>query len=524
MKRLPLIFLIMTTAISLAGATEDPGGRFTAILTGADVRPPVDTETDGRFSISFNEEETEGRVYLRVNDGVGITEAHLHCRQLTFASGQNPIAVTLLEPIPGGKDIDRVVDPFILEDEQIAAQNSACDITTLRELREAIVRGRIYADVHSVAHPGGEIQGQVSFYRQDTDGDGLIDRRDPDIDGDGIPNADDDTPYTQSPPKGGVGGGVPDERVVAFHFDPNDGGGALYCNNLEKDKPVPEEPAPFTGIFKCSFNGNGDITIERANWGGPAVLPQDDNITGSMAVLREDDTITGSCVGSVRPTENVKDDYVLDPGCLRLPPPPRIAANGGTFVDEWFTDIPWHQKLSTKDSNLIDVPFVLPFEALEFPANASCPSDAPAIVKSRCMLRYGIVNVMGMHRTDTLYQPDEAAHATDQDCQNSQCVEVKLKVQRFHTLTDHPDGYEADIITNNEYSYLDPDRPPDKPNQMIRVPSQGYAITEATIFAPWHLPWYTGHYCAVDKSMMMSMIRSLLRGLFHDAINSPCGP
>ncbi|MDX1410764.1 MAG: CHRD domain-containing protein [Nitrospirales bacterium] len=152
----------MTTAISLAGATDDPGGRFTANLTGGDVRPPVDTETDGRSSISFNEEETEGRVYLRVNDGVGIAEAHLHCHNSPL---NNPIAVTLLGPISGGEDIDKAVEPFFLDDEQIAAQNSECAITNLGELREAIVRGRIYADVHSVAHPDEEIQGQVSFYR-----------------------------------------------------------------------------------------------------------------------------------------------------------------------------------------------------------------------------------------------------------------------------------------------------------------------------------------------------------------------
>ncbi len=125
----------------------------------------------------------------------------------------------------------------------------------------------------------------------------------------------------------------------------------------------------------------------------------------------------------------------------------------------------------------------MPFEALP---NNVCQTANSQIEKSRCMLRYGVVNVMAMHRTDTLYKPNEAP--TDKHCQDNNCVEVKIKVQRFHTFTDNNVGYQADVIHNNSW-----------PNQDNRqVPSLGFAITEATIFAPW-LPWYTGHYCAVFK-------------------------
>ena len=377
------IAVIVAAAFLLTGAAEDPGGRFTANLTGADVRPPVDTETDGRFSIRFNEEDTEGRVYLRVDDGVGITEAHLHCHNSRL---NDPIAVTLLGPLSGGEDIDRAVKPFILNDEQIAAQNSECAITNLRELREAIVKGEIYADVHSVAHPGGEIQGQVSFYRQDTDGDGLIDRHDPDIDGDGILNADDDTPYT-----GLLGGGV--------------GGG------------------------------------------GPS-FPQ--------------------------------------------------RANGDVVLTDTYADIPWHQKLSTKDSNLIDIPIVMPYEAIPFNTigDEVCNKVTNSLQKARCMLRYGIVNIMGMERTDRLYQAGKAPTTCPDTTED--CVEVALKVQRFHTATTNSDGYEADVIKNNQYispKMIPNSNPPPKEIPKFEVPSLGYAITEATMFAPW-LPWYTGHYCA----------------------------
>lgn len=85
----------------------------------------------------------------------------------------------------------------------------------------------------------------------------------------------------------------------------------------------------------------------------------------------------------------------------------RRDATGEVLVEDWYTDVPWHQKLSTKDSNLIDTPFLLPFAAI--PENL-CPSADSPVAKSRCMLRYGIVNVMSMRRTDTLYNPGEAPY------------------------------------------------------------------------------------------------------------------
>lgn len=155
-----------------------------------------------------------------------------------------------------------------------------------------------------------------------------------------------------------------------------------------------------------------------------------------------------------------------------------VQATGARLVDEWFSDLPWHQKLSTLHSNLIDIPFVLPHAAI---SSDFCPRDATPTAKARCMLRYGIVNVMAMHRTDTLYQPGEAPEG--QDCERDDCVEMRFEFQRLHTQTDDPRGHAPDIVTNDTHQ---------------EIPSLGFAITEATIFAPWR-PWYMGHYCAVDR-------------------------
>ena len=299
----------------------------------------------------------------------------------------------------------------------------------------------------------------------DVDGDGLLNAVDPDIDGDGVANLRDATLY-------GAFGSSAAPRVVQFFYDPNIAhGGELFCDGVGQGSNAPSS---------CTIIG-GSLSIRRAGW------------NNQEALLSDEGEITGACGGSVSLDTNVPDAYQLTPGCTKgqsSNPDPRQDATGELLVDEWFTDLPWHQKLSTLDSNVIDVPFVLPFAALP---QAICPAATTPTEQARCMLRYGIVNVMAMHRTDTLYKSGEADNT--QDCGNSGCVEVKFEVQRLHTLTDDRRGYAADTISNNAYEYANPT----DPSTTIRVPSLGFAITEATIFAPWR-PWYMGHYCGVERA------------------------
>ncbi|MGB5832939.1 MAG: di-heme oxidoredictase family protein [Thiohalocapsa sp.] len=183
-------------------------------------------------------------------------------------------------------------------------------------------------------------------------------------------------------------------------------------------------------------------------------------------------------------------------------PPP---ATGERLLEEWYSDLPWNQKLSTKDSNLINVPFVLPCEALPqeyrskygISSQEECKDKTRRLQAARAMLDYGIVDVMGVYRTDTIYKAGEGP--TPDQCQGDRpCVELKLQIQRFHTQTDNDDGYEADVIENNRI---------DKNigGKHVVVPSLGFAVTEATIFAPWR-NWYTGHYCAKKTDSIITSV------------------
>lgn len=243
----------------------------------------------------------------------------------------------------------------------------------------------------------------------------------------------------------------------------------LTCNGEKK----PNSPMP----TECAFDTHGKLRIALNTWS---------QATATLSLPTEI-TLTGSCRGSL--IRNA-DPYIfnLSPVCSPNDGGGRQPATGKRLVDEWFADLPWHQKLSTRDSNLIDIPFVLAPAAI---SQDFCPSSLDAKAMARCVLRYGIVNVMGMHRTDTLYLPGEVPEFPFLDnCKDGQCVEMKFDIQRFHTQTKDPSGYAADIATNDTYTINNYPTT----GKSVTIPALGFAITESTIFAPWR-SWYTGHFC-----------------------------
>jgi CxxC motif-containing protein (DUF1111 family) len=112
------------------------------------------------------------------------------------------------------------------------------------------------------------------------------------------------------------------------------------------------------------------------------------------------------------------------------------------------------------------------------------------------MIETGINNILGTHRTDTLYDPTDAKIIAAKECKsNSQpCIEVKLDLSSFWTrsagsgkdsvieLQPRPFGTEpATTVTYNGVTF---------PNQYYG----GYTITDGSTYAP-QMPWYMAHYC-----------------------------
>ncbi len=103
------------------------------------------------------------------------------------------------------------------------------------------------------------------------------------------------------------------------------------------------------------------------------------------------------------------------------------------LVKEWYSDIPWHQKLGTFAGNEIDEALVLPYDALGAQEKAFCTSKN--LKQEDCMLELGVNNILGMLRTDTLYAPQDPKikAAPSARIRALPCIEVMLELSSFWT-------------------------------------------------------------------------------------------
>ena len=123
---------------SCSGTYWTQGNPTWAVLTGADEVPPVNTTAsgNGRFLI-----ETDGSVSGSiVVNGMSATAAHIH----VGAPGSNgPVIITLVK---NGDNFDAPAGAKLNADQMV-------------DLRY----GRLYVNVHSAEHKGGEIRGQLRW-------------------------------------------------------------------------------------------------------------------------------------------------------------------------------------------------------------------------------------------------------------------------------------------------------------------------------------------------------------------------
>jgi hypothetical protein len=101
---------------------------------------------------------------------------------------------------------------------------------------------------------------------------------------------------------------------------------------------------------------------------------------------------------------------------------------------EWYSDLPWRQKLGTYNGNELDEALVLPYGAL-VALGRSCGSYTP----ERCMIETGINNILGVLRTDTPYDKTDSLITGATYCNSNvhpksqPCIEVKLALSMFWT-------------------------------------------------------------------------------------------
>lgn len=133
-----------------------PSLLFTAPLTGLREVPPVMTPGTGNVQIGVLPTESSLQVLLTVQNLRQVTQAHIH---LGMPGENGPIVVWLFNN-PQGVD---AVQPTTLVSQSFSAANLTGPLAgmNLSALIQEMLRGNTYVNVHTIAHPNGEIRGQL---------------------------------------------------------------------------------------------------------------------------------------------------------------------------------------------------------------------------------------------------------------------------------------------------------------------------------------------------------------------------
>ena len=159
------------------------------------------------------------------------------------------------------------------------------------------------------------------------------------------------------------------------------------------------------------------------------------------------------------------------------------------MVKEWYSDIPWHQKLGTFAGNEIDEALVLPYEALGAKEKDFCTSQN--LKPEDCMLELGINNILGTLRTDTRYDPQDPKIKAAKECQDPSPSMHRSQVGVVQLLdSQHRLRYRtaAASVWNGTGSqrWFESCR---QATFTAGTPSRTAARTRP------QMPWYMAHYC-----------------------------
>jgi glucose/arabinose dehydrogenase len=133
--------------------------HFSATMTGAEEVPAVSTAAAATIDVQLTGRGTLRFQMRATADIVGATQAHFHIA----ARGQNgPVVAFLLPFDPAGKNFRRgqIIAQGELTDADLIARPGFQN-PTISELVSRMLQGRVYVNLHTVAHPPGEVRGQM---------------------------------------------------------------------------------------------------------------------------------------------------------------------------------------------------------------------------------------------------------------------------------------------------------------------------------------------------------------------------
>ena len=180
MKKLGLVVLALFCLSALTvSAAEKEKNRLRARLTGiAEANGPSTVITDGTgtFTATINDDATITYTLTYANLSTPVQQAHIHIGATKLNGGVSIFLCTNLANGPAGTPLcptdatnSGTVTRTVSTADVIGPASQGVPAGSMAQVARAIASHVTYANVHTTAHPGGEIRGQIRQRGDDED-------------------------------------------------------------------------------------------------------------------------------------------------------------------------------------------------------------------------------------------------------------------------------------------------------------------------------------------------------------------
>lgn len=146
-----VLALFITVSMGIAAGTG-----FKAVLSGKEVMPTaVDTKATGDMEIMLGKDGKELGYTLNIKDIENVTAAHIHAGKKGV---EGPPVVGLFGGPKKDAKFSGVLAKGTITDKDLKGPLAG---KTIADLVKMIKSGDAYVNVHTAAHPGGEVRGQL---------------------------------------------------------------------------------------------------------------------------------------------------------------------------------------------------------------------------------------------------------------------------------------------------------------------------------------------------------------------------
>ncbi len=153
-----IVVLVIVAVVAYSILTAPQPLTFTATLAGSNEVPSVTSTGTGNATVTISADRQTLHFVVFVTGVTNITLAHIHTCTTSCVGTKGPVSVNFYTgPTKSGSFSGRLAQGDVTASMFVGPMQGH----TMSDLITAIQNGMAYVNVHSTAHPGGEIRGQL---------------------------------------------------------------------------------------------------------------------------------------------------------------------------------------------------------------------------------------------------------------------------------------------------------------------------------------------------------------------------